>query len=271
MATIPVHAYGFAATFQVRELVRRLPDATVDPDGSRNRAVARFPAPEGELKLAILHDFGAVVFFGLDRTSCDRLIAHLLAGLEPEPHPPLTEHFLLEVRPGAPTEVKFDRAVLPAARLAHLELVSLLLAQSVVLDYYDEDVGEILARTERITLGLAERGRIPGRVRDLRQFIGSCISTRADVVLSLSLFDKPESTWDDAEADRLFNGLRTELEIDDRFRAIERKLSMMQDDLVLFVELSQTRTSWRLEMIIVVLILMELLLSIGALLGGAHG
>ncbi len=271
MATIPVHAYGFAATFQVRDLVRKLPEAIVDVDAARDRAVARFPAAEGEVKLAILHDFGAAVFFGLDRVACDRLVAHLLAGLDPEPHAPLTEHFLLEVRPGAATEVKFDRAVLPSARLAHLELVSLLLAQSVVLDYYEEDVGEILARTERITQGLAQRGRIPGRVRNLRQFIGTCISTRADIVLSLALFDKPDSAWDDAEADRLFNGLRAELEIDDRFRAIERKLGMMQDDLVLFVELSQTRTSWSLEVIIVALILMELLLSIGTLLGGAHG
>lgn len=270
MPTIPVHAYGFSATFHVRELVRALPDATVRADAVRDRAVAHFPAAEGEVKLAILHDFGAAVFFGLDRAASDRLVAHLIARLAPEPHAPLTEHFLIEVRPGAATEVKFDRAVVPSARLLDLELVSLLLAQSVVLDYYEEDVGEILQRTQVITSGLAQRGRIPGRVRNLRQFIGSCISTRADVVLSLALFDKPESTWDDAEADRLFRGLRTELEIDDRFRAIERKLGMIQDDLVLFVELSQTRSSWRLEMIIVVLILLELLISLVTLVNGQH-
>jgi uncharacterized Rmd1/YagE family protein len=62
-----------------------------------------------------------------------------------------------------------------------------------------------------------------------------------------------------------------ELEIDDRFRAIERKLGMIQDDLVLFVELSQTRTSWRLEVIIVVLILLELLLSLVTLVHGQAG
>lgn len=267
MATIPVHAYGFAATFQVHDLVRLLPGAEDVGEPARDRAVARFAVTPGaddgaDVRVAILHDFGAAVFFGFDRAACDTMAHRIAAGIAPEPHAPLTEHYLVEVRSGAPGEVRFDRIILGAATLPALEIVSLLLAQSVVMDYYEEDVREILSGTVRISSGLERSGRIPGHVRDLRRFVGRCINTRKDIVMSLALFDKPESTWDDPALDRLFGGLRRELEIDDRFRALERKLGMIQDDLMLFIELSQTRTSWRLEVIIVLLILAELLLSI---------
>jgi uncharacterized Rmd1/YagE family protein len=130
------------------------------------------------------------------------------------------------------------------------------------MDYYEEDMAEILSGTARISSGVERSGRIPGHLRDLRRFVGRCINMRKDIVASLALFDKPESTWEDPALDRLFGGLRRELEIDDRFRALERKLSMIQDTLMLFIELAQTRSSWRLELIIVLLIMGEIALSI---------
>lgn len=267
MTLIPAHAYGFAATFPVHELVRLLPGATDLGVPTRDHAVAGF-APSGAgvdgatVRLAILHDFGAAVFFGFDRAACDAMVRALASGLDPEPHEPLKEHYLVEVQPGVQTQVLSDRVLLTAATLPALEIVSLLLAQSVVMDYYEEDVREVLAGTVRISSSLEREGRIPGRLKGLRRFVGSCINTRKDIVTSLALFDKPDSTWESPELDRLFGALRRELEIDDRFRALERKLSMIQDNLMLFIELSQTRSTWRLELIIVLLILAELLVSI---------
>ena len=114
-------------------------------------------------------------------------------------------------------------------------------------------------------------GRLPGRVGDLVRFIGTCMETKNDIIATLALFDKPDATWDDAELDRLYNALRAELEIDDRFRALESKLRMIQENLVLLVDLSQHRSTWRLEMTVVVLIMFEVLISLWQLANGrAH-
>jgi uncharacterized Rmd1/YagE family protein len=128
------------------------------------------------------------------------------------------------------------------------------------MDYYEEDVSAILAQTERITRELGETGGIRGRVSHLVRFIGNCILTKNDVVETLALFDKPEVAWEDEALDRLFTGLRKMLEIDDRFRALEYRLQTIQDSLVLLVDLSRGRSTFRLELMVVLLILLEIVL-----------
>jgi uncharacterized Rmd1/YagE family protein len=167
--------------------------------------------------------------------------------------------------------VQFDRVVVPEASAATLGIIGILLAQSVSMDYYEEDVREILRRTDTIITSLQVEGRLPGRVPDLVKFIGSCIATKNGVISTLSLFDKPDATWENRELDRLHGALRLELEIEDRFRGLEAKLRMIQENLVLLVDLSQQRSTWRLELTVVLLILFEVMIMLWQLWQGkAH-
>ena len=65
-----------------------------------------------------------------------------------EPHPPLEQEFKILVDQKSPPQglVQFDRVVIPSFSLSVLYLITRLLAQSVCLDYYEEDLREILAR-----------------------------------------------------------------------------------------------------------------------------
>lgn len=279
---LQAHAYAFAATFRLKEIASALTGATVTID--KDCLVASWPpradAADGDkdgaalgLHLAILFDFGGLVLIGLSSSERERVLGQLVARLAPEPHAPHTEDLYIEVRPGSRVEAQFDRVVLSEATLPSLKVISLLLAQSVAMDYYDEDVQEIIKRTDAITKSLQAEGRLPGRVNDLVRFIGSCIATKNDVIATMSLFDKPDSTWEDQQIDQLYNGLRQELEIDDRFRALEAKLRMIQENMELLVDLSNARSTWRLELTVVVLILFEVMLSLWQMFnrtGGGH-
>lgn len=276
--TLQLVAYAFAATFRLRDLSSVFPGTNAH---DKDCLVARLDG--GELnpetsadgfstKLAVLFDFGAVVLIGVDAAERERIIQSLSARLSPEPHPPLTEDFLVEVRPGARAEVHFDRVILSEPSVKALKLISLLLAQSVAMDYYDEDVGEIQRRSDTITRGLQSEGRLSGRFGDLVRFIGSCMETKNGVIATMALFDKPDSTWEDADLDRLYRGLRHELEIDDRYRALEARLRVLQENLVLLVDLAHSRSTWRLELTVVVLILVEVMISLWQIFtnGRAH-
>lgn len=259
-STLPVRAYAFATTFRLRELAALFQSGDVQLD--KDCLVVRLSPGANTPRLAVMFDFGSAVLIGLDADEQESIIRSISARLSPEPHPPLTEDFLVEIAPGAPIQVKFDRVVLHEPTLPALKLVSLLLAQSVAMDYYDEDVQEILRRSDAITASLRAEGRLPGRVDDVVKFIGSCMETKNGVIATLALFDKPDSTWEDPDLDSLYNRLREELELDDRFRALEAKLRMIQDTLVLLVDLSQYRSTWRLEITVVLLILFEVLLML---------
>jgi uncharacterized Rmd1/YagE family protein len=269
-ALVPLRAYAFATTFRLRELAGVFQCGEVRLD--KDCLVIQLPAASGAPqmpRLAVLFDFGAVVLIGLSADEREPIIRAISSRLSPEPHPPLTEDFLVELRPSAPIQVKFDRVVLHEPGLPALKLVSLLLAQSVAMDYYDEDVQEILRRTEAITASLRSAGHLPGRVDALVKFIGSCIETKNGVIATLALFDKPEATWEDPDLDSLYNRLREELELDDRFRALEAKLRMIQETLVLLVDLSQSRSTRRLEITVVLLILFEVLLMLWQMFRGS--
>lgn len=280
LLTFQAHAYAFAATFRLKEIAAALTSAEISLD--KDCLVASWTAGSGDIaatgdsglgpRLAILFDFGGMVLIGLPSADRERVLSQITARLLPEPHAPHTEDFFVEVNPVAKVAVHFDRVVLSEPTLPALKVISLLLAQSVAMDYYDEDVQEILKRTEAITKSLQAEGRLPGRINDLVRFIGSCIATKNDVIATLALFDKPDSTWEDQQIDHLYNGLRQELELDDRFRALEAKLRMIQENMELLVDLSNARSTWRLELTVVLLILFEVMLSLWQLFtrSGTH-
>jgi uncharacterized Rmd1/YagE family protein len=252
-ASVAVAAYGFAGIFRLRELTGLFPpeaNARIEKD----QLVARYDGT----RWAIVYDFGALVFVGVEPAVQAAQLEIFRRQLK-EPHP-LTETFSIDVAEGAPLEVRFDRVVAPSLSFEVVDIVALVLAQSVAMDYYAQDVAEIETATDRIADELRSLGRIPGPVRNLQQFIGLCIATRNDVISTLALFDKPDSTWENEQLDRLWSGLHKMLEIDDRYRALEAKLRMFQDNLVVLVDLSRQRHTILLEWTVVILILGEMLI-----------
>lgn len=260
MRTLPLVAYGFASTLKLKELVPLF-------DGGNARVEHdRLLAELGRDRWALAYDFGAVVFVGMEPKECEQRVAAIGARLVGEPHPPLTETFAIELDPTRPMEVRFDRVVMPALELGAIEIVAEVLAQSVAMDYYADDVAEIEAETDRIAAELRSQGRIPGRVRPTLQFIGLCIATRNDVISTLALFDKPDATWENEQLDRLWSGMRKMLEFDDRYRALDAKLRMFQDNLVLLVDLARQRHTLALELAVVLLILLEVAVMVWQML-----
>src|SRR5262245_44688832 len=118
MSVTTVHAYGFADTFKLPSLVSAFPppcEARVEKD--------RLIATAGVGRWALAYDFGAVVFVGVDAESEARTMASLTERLGEAP--PLTEDFIIEDKPGAAFEVRFDRVVVPELTLDVVDIVAL--------------------------------------------------------------------------------------------------------------------------------------------------
>jgi uncharacterized Rmd1/YagE family protein len=258
MSQVTVRAYAFADTFRLKEFVGAFPGAEVKLE--KDELYAFFPDGAS----AIAYDFGAVVFFGGDAVR-ESIVQSITARLKNEPHAPLTEELVLETRPGPP-EVRFDRVLVGEVTPSVRGVVGLLLAQSAAMDYYGEDVDEILDRTGEITRGLAVEGQMRGRVKELIRFIGTCIHTKNGIIETLALFDKPDVTWEVETIDKLWVGLRAVLEFDDRYRALEYKLRMIQENLVLLVDLSRQRHTIWLETAVLALICLEVIVMVAQML-----
>ncbi len=99
-------------------------------------------------------------------------------------------------------------------------------------------------------------------MRPMHRFIGAAISTRNEVLTILHLLDKPDEAWDDAGMNRIYDELRAEFDLVDRYQAMELKLRSVQEALELVLDVARDRRLVLLEVAIVLLIVVELALSI---------
>jgi required for meiotic nuclear division protein 1 len=256
---VPVRAFAVSATVQPRMVA-----ALFAPDAERAKvtktiALARY----GPAGWAVAHDFGAVVFIGIKEPECARVMKALVEQLGSEPRAPLEETFAVQLVPGASPAVRFDRVVVSELDARVVEIIALAIAQSVAMEYYEGDVDALVGALEERSRMLARDGALHGSARALLKFIGRSMTMRTRVVHTLSLLDSPGATWDDEALDRLYRGLRASFEIEERYRALDHELRIVQDNLELMVDMVRQRRSILLEVAVVVFVAAELLVLVG--------
>lgn len=256
-STFTALAFAYASRFHLDEVKGWFPGQPVVRE-AKTHVVAVWD----EHEMAFAFDFGALVFFGVPAATRNATLEAFWEGLANEPHPPLREEMLVEVRKGARVEVGFDRVRVPALSPAVFGVTATVIAQSVCLDYYDEDIQESLDRIHAIATKVALTGRPPGKQDEIVRFVGASVASQVEIISSLALLDKPDLTWDDALADELHDKLRASFEISDRYRAIEAKIRTSREAVTAFLEMMQHRRSHLLEIAVIALIFVEIVLGL---------
>jgi uncharacterized Rmd1/YagE family protein len=255
--TLAVEAFAVASTTPIRQVEPYFAAGAERLKVSKTTLVVRY----ADDAWAVAHDFGVLVFIGVDAAERDHVTRQLVASCEAEPRPPLLETFLVELVPGQPPRARFDRVALPQLDVRSVELVALAVGQSVGMEYYEDNVDGLVSQLERASRHLAEDGKLRDRNRELLRLVGRGMRTRTQVVHTLALLDAPALAWDDEALDRLYRDLRATFAIEDRYRALDQKLSMIQDNLELMVDLAQHKRSVLLEVAVIGLIAAEILLA----------
>src|SRR5258706_8947501 len=210
------HAIAFAENLSLRELAAAFPGAT------RSTHELRLSLePAGEL---FAYPFGAIVFRDVSPARRESEVARLRSRHPQLAAPVVREAFTVCVDPSATTEVSESLLVIDRLTADREGVVAHTTAQSAAMEYYEEIVDGMFAETEVIVDRLEESGTVSLRTRPLHRFIGRAVGTRNEVLAVLHLLDKPDATWDDPEMDRIYDDLRKEFDLEDRFTALETKL-----------------------------------------------
>ncbi len=222
----------------------------------------------GPLSHVLIYNYGAVVFFNVSDEVQEKLLNRLAAFRTSAEGGRTRDDYLLEVvEPGSPdvklqTRVFFDRVVVSQLTFAIVRTVSMLIAESTALEYYEILIENLLEKTNIYSKKLESQGRLPGASKDLVKFIGMCLNLKQEIISNLYIVDSPEETWENVELDKLFQELKVMVEVDTRYRALEYKIRIIQESIELIVDLAQAKRSTLLEMIIITLIAVEIILSI---------
>ncbi len=205
--------------------------------------------------------FGAIVFHDVPGPARDDLLASLR-----RQHPRLVpdvvrEEFSAVEAAGSRVGLSQGRLVVDHLDSTRAAVVALIVAQSAAMETYERIVDKLFDRTRRLVERLEVTGLVPLRTRPLHRFIGEAVGRRSEVLSTLHLLDKPDATWDDPAMDRIYDDLRAEFDLGDRFAALESKLRAVQDALELLLGVARDRRLVLLEGAIVVLICLEVALS----------
>jgi uncharacterized Rmd1/YagE family protein len=252
--------YSFFATAFVENLpLKEL--ASVYAEAKRSPRELWFqPASGGTV---FIYPFGAVVFFDV----APEVRALELQRLR-QSRPGLTKAQVLNeelnVRelPDARPDIDNGVLVVDALSFERASVVALTVAQSAAMDYYESIVDQMFVTTDKLGEELEKAGTMPMRTRHLHKFIGATVGTRSEVLSILHLLDKPDAAWDDPGAYRIYEKLRAEFDLVDRYQSLELKLRAVQDTLEVITDVARDRRLFLLEATVVLLILLEIVLSL---------
>jgi uncharacterized Rmd1/YagE family protein len=209
-----------------------------------------------------IFNFGTICFFNTSKEE-QKQITDLLATKYPMlQHGKEWDDFTLEIAPGKRQQVHvgFNKVTLNAVTFERADVIALLLAESVTLDFYESLADDLLEKSFVTAEVLNKTGRLPGSIRDINRSIGLSMSTKQLIVSNLYLLDKPDVLWDDEILEKLYRGLFRNFEVRERFMAIEFKLKTLQDNMALIGSLINNRKAEHLEVTIIILILIEIAL-----------
>lgn len=247
-------AIAFVDDLPLRRLVDIFPEA-------RPRVHALHLALPGGGE-AFLYPFGAVVLHGVERAGREALLDRLRQAWPELATDVVREDFQVVERPGAAVELAGGILQVDQLTPDRAAVVALTVAQSVAMETYERLLDRLFARTRGLVADLERRGTTGLRTRPLHRFIAEATGNRIEVLSVLHLLDKPEAVWDDPGMDRIYEDLRDEFDLADRYEALAVKSHGLQEALELVLETARDRRLVLLEVAIVALIVFEIALAL---------
>lgn len=158
---------------------------------------------------------------------------------------------------GAFHDTGFNKVKVKKLTYPVLRLVTLIIAESAALDYFEGITEDLLSKSRRISANLKQTGRTAMNYKSMVKFVGDCLTTKQDIITDLYVVDAPDETWDDQDLDRLYADIKKMFEIETRYRVLEFKLKLVQETVEVIVDFIRFRRQTVMELTIIGLITVE--------------
>ena len=142
-----------------------------------------------------------------------------------------------------------------------LLVIADVLAKSVVLAHDEREVAKVFEIIEPFTKELADRGRTRRSRRGMMKLLGNALLVQHRMSGRVAVAEKPDVLWDRPDLERLYARLEDEYELKERVDTLNRKLAVVAETANTLADIIDTRRSLRLELIVIVLIAFEVVIT----------
>lgn len=205
-----------------------------------------------------IFEFGMISFFNTNPSDISNIINNLKPFCTNYFSEKLSEEVHVTITPNV-LKVGFNTITLPKLDYEMLRLVLLNTSQSVALQRYSEITEELLIETNKHTKYLENKGKLDISGNRLKRFIGKALNIKNGILENLYIFDSPDITWENEQLNSLNNNLEQSFDLKNRYRRIQERIDIIKENLELFKDIMDHRESSKLEWIIIILILVEVI------------
>jgi uncharacterized Rmd1/YagE family protein len=145
-------------------------------------------------------------------------------------------------------------------------VVAAVLGKSVALAQYESDVAATFDHIEPFAAQLEKTGRGGRDMRLLLRHVGRSLLNEHKMAARVEVTDRPELIWEHPELNQLYLRLAEEFDLTERAEILDRKLELISRTVQTVLDLLQKNRSIRVEWYIVILIVVELALSLYAVI-----
>ena len=211
-----------------------------------------------------LYRFGVAVFVGLSPLEEDEVLNQVKLRVSGQ-----HEHVDDEIAHIDISAENEDR--IPAGGTIHLRdlsparllVVADALAKTVSLGRDEHEVNAVFDEIEPFAAQLFEKGRPPWRRRSMLKLIGQPLLVQHRLSGRVAVEEKPDVLWDRPDLERLYARLEDEYELKERAQTLKRKLDVIAETARALTDIIDADRATRLETTVVILIVAEILLTIG--------
>jgi uncharacterized Rmd1/YagE family protein len=218
-----------------------------------------------------LYRFGVAVMVGLSPLEEDDVLKQVKVRVIGSHEPIDDETAILEIAPEHDDKIPPGGAIeikdLSAERLL---VVADALAKSVSLGRDEREVNAVFDIVEPFAADLARKGRPPWKRRAMLRLIGQTLLVQHRVSGRVAVEEKPDVLWDRPDLERLYARLEDEYELKERAGTLSRKLATIVETARTLTDIIDADRATRLEATIVILIVAEIVITIGQIVFGLH-
>ncbi len=254
---LPIHAFQVAESLNIKKIKSDFKASIFF--GSNSELFYYF---EDRERYLYIFNYGVIVFCNYDEVSESEFLRFVQPFSEKWIEAHISEEYEIRLESEQKrASVKNDYVALSAAgyRAEEAMICMLNTGQSVALEYYESLTDAMIEKTKVYTEQLEKEGKLKISKKAALQHIGSVLNVKNSVVDNLYILDDPAIVWDDEDLAYLNRNLKSNFDINSRFKDLDYRLKIVEDNLKLFTELLQHKESARLEWIVIILILVEAL------------
>jgi len=147
----------------------------------------------------------------------------------------------------------------------YLDIISLILAKSISLKKVENETDKLLDSIEDV-IEYLENGTFNMSDKQIAKTSAKVIRFKYNTISNLMLLDKPKAAWNNEDIESFFIEIIALFDIDDRYKKINHKTEILKDITDVFSSLTHEKRATKLEIMVIVLIMFELIISIIELL-----